>query len=101
MFKKAKERGTQNKKDKWKTKGKRQEGTRKGNEGTINDKSNMKQMEFRIGFRIKLHISHLVLNDYKRKNRKEKEQEIKEDATRIKLKHIKGIQNWMSNCFLL
>ena len=47
-------------------------------------------MEFRIGFRIKL---HLVLNDNKRKHNKEKEQETKEDAIRIKWKHIKGIQN--------
>ena len=47
-------------------------------------------MEFRIGFRIKL---HLVFNDNERKTRKEKEQETREDAIRIKLKHIKGIQN--------
>ena len=50
----------------------------------------MKKMESRIGFRIKL---HLVLNDNKRENQKEKEQETKEDANRIKSKHINGIQN--------
>ena len=85
-------RNVSNKKDNWKNKGKRQEGkrqegTRKGTEGRINDKSNMKKMEFRIGFRINL---HLVLNDNKMETQKEKEQETKEDANR---KHLNGIQN--------
>ena len=47
----------------------------------------MKKMEFRIGFRINL---HLVLNDNKMETQKEKEQETKEDANR---KHLNGIQN--------
>ena len=48
MFKKGKERGTQNKKDIQKTKGERKEGSRKGNEGRRKDKSNIKEIEFRI-----------------------------------------------------
>ena len=46
----------------------------------------MKKMEFRIGFRINL---HLVLNDNKMETQKEKEQETKEDANR---KHLNAFR---------
>ena len=45
MIKKGKERGTWNKRTIEKTKGKRKEGTRKGNEGRRKDKSNKKEIK--------------------------------------------------------
>ena len=67
-------------------------------------------MEFRIGFKTKFDLVQnstdfnciqLLKEKIKEKARKEKEKETKEDAVRIKLKHIKGIQNQISSYDLL